>query len=180
MLYRRLVYINIYINYYAIVIRNGKIVWKQGPYCWYFRLNLKYLGWPYRAYIKRAKNGDLWGIALWKWLWGCFSYFLLLWPWCQGLWGSSEDRYRSKRVSQMLLVCYNLLNSPNTPITQWQWKMAGYKDTFNVAKKLLKLHRKKSNEWPTVSFIHNRSNITTWIVHSFKTKSAKSTAAFLR
>ena len=22
-----------------------------------FRLNLKYLGWPYREYIKRAKNG---------------------------------------------------------------------------------------------------------------------------
>ena len=41
-----------------IVVRNGKIVWKHGLYCWYFRLNLKYLGWPYRAYIKTAKNGD--------------------------------------------------------------------------------------------------------------------------
>ena len=40
-----------------IVIRNGRIVWKHGPYCWYFRLNLKYLGWLYRAYIKTAKNG---------------------------------------------------------------------------------------------------------------------------
>ena len=39
-----------------IVIRNGKIAWKHGPYCWFFRLNLKYLGWPYRAYIKTAKN----------------------------------------------------------------------------------------------------------------------------
>ena len=144
MLYRRLVYINIYINYYAIVIRNGKIVWKQGPYCWYFRLNLKYLGWPYRAYIKRAKNGDLWGIALWKWLWGCFSYFLLLWPWCQGLWGSSEDRYRSKRVSQMLLVCYNLLDSQNIPINQYpNWKMVGYKDTSDVAKKAAEVAQKK-------------------------------------
>ena len=38
-------------------IRNGKIVWKFGSYCWYFRLNLKYMGWPYRAYIKTAKNG---------------------------------------------------------------------------------------------------------------------------
>ena len=27
------------------------------PYCWYFCLNLKYLGWPHRAYIKTAKNG---------------------------------------------------------------------------------------------------------------------------
>ena len=35
---------------------------------------------------KSEKLRLLWGIALWKWLWGCFSYFLLLWPWCQGLW----------------------------------------------------------------------------------------------
>ena len=41
-----------------IVIRNGKIVWKDGPYCWHFRWNSKYLGWPYRACIKTAKNGD--------------------------------------------------------------------------------------------------------------------------
>ena len=40
-----------------IVIRNGKIVWKHGLYCWYFRLNLKCLGWPYRKYIKTAKSG---------------------------------------------------------------------------------------------------------------------------
>ena len=30
---------NIQLN---IVIRNGKIVWKYGPYYWYFHLNLKY------------------------------------------------------------------------------------------------------------------------------------------
>ena len=36
-----------------IVIRNKKIVWKHGPYCWYFRLNLKYLGWLYREYINK-------------------------------------------------------------------------------------------------------------------------------
>ena len=33
-----------------------------------------------------------WEIAQWKWLGGCFSHFLLLWPWCYGFWGSSEDR----------------------------------------------------------------------------------------
>ena len=37
---------------FSIVIRNGRIVWKHGPHCWYFHLNLKYLGWPYRTYIK--------------------------------------------------------------------------------------------------------------------------------
>ena len=26
--------------------------------CWYFCLNLKYLGWPYREYTKTAKNSD--------------------------------------------------------------------------------------------------------------------------
>ena len=38
--------------------KNEAIVWKHGPYCWYVCLNLKYLGWPYRAYIKTAKNDD--------------------------------------------------------------------------------------------------------------------------
>ena len=33
---------------------------------------------------------------------------------------------------------------------------------------------KKSNNWPMVSFIHNGSGITTWMAHSFKTKSAVS------
>ena len=33
------------------------IIWKNGPYCWYFSLNLQQMGWPYREYIKSAKNG---------------------------------------------------------------------------------------------------------------------------
>ena len=37
-----------------MVIRNGKIVWKHGPYCWYFHLGLKHPGWPYREYIKTS------------------------------------------------------------------------------------------------------------------------------
>ena len=40
------------------VIGNGKTVWKQEPYCSYFCLNLKYPAWPYKAYIKTAKNSD--------------------------------------------------------------------------------------------------------------------------
>ena len=46
--------------FHIIVIRNGKIVWKHGPYCQYFPLNLKYPGWSYKAYIKAVKNGDCW------------------------------------------------------------------------------------------------------------------------
>ena len=37
------------------VIRNRKIVWKNGKF--YLSLNLKYLGWSYKEYIKTAKNG---------------------------------------------------------------------------------------------------------------------------
>ena len=59
------------------------------------------------------QNSEKWwlllGTARWKWLWGRFNHFLLLWPWCQGFWGSSEDRYRSKRVLQMplcVIICW--------------------------------------------------------------------------
>ena len=93
-----------------IVIRSGKIVWKHGPYCWYFRLNLKYLGWKCRAYIKTAKNGGFCGELLSE------NDFLLLWLWCQRFWGSSEDRRRSKGESQMLLECYSLLNGESISI----------------------------------------------------------------
>ena len=40
-----------------IIIRNGKLIWKHGPYCRFLRLNLKYLGWSDREYIKRSNNG---------------------------------------------------------------------------------------------------------------------------
>ena len=70
---------------------------------------MKYQGWPYRAYIKTAKNGDF----------------------CEELRSENDSqavlatfcrydhgvRYKSKRVLQMLLVCYNLLNSPNISVT---------------------------------------------------------------
>ena len=52
--------------------------------------------------------------------------------------------------------------------------MVGYKDTFDVAKKLLQLHRKNNNNCPMVSFIHNGREVTIWLGHSFKTKRATS------
>ena len=92
------------------------------------------------------QNSEKWRLLLvtaqWKWLWGCYSDFLLLWPWCQGFWGSSEDCYRSKsvsqkkekkRVSQMLLVCYNLPNSQNVTtyqsINSEKWLVTGIPPT---------------------------------------------------
>ena len=73
--------------FWIIVIRNGKIVLKHGPYCWNFCLRSK-LEWLYREYIKIPKNGCFqWIISSWKWLRGCFSHFLLLWIWlCLLLW----------------------------------------------------------------------------------------------
>ena len=51
--------------------------------------------------------------------------------------------------------------------------MVGYKDTLDVAKKLLKLYRKESNDWLIVSFIHNGSELTTPMRHSFKIEKHK-------
>ena len=43
----------------TLVIRNRKIIWKYRAFLLiYFGLNLKYLEWPYREYIKTAKNGS--------------------------------------------------------------------------------------------------------------------------
>ena len=79
----------------------------------------------------------------------------------------------------MLLVCYNLLNSQNIPtylrINQQhseKWLVTRILPTQQ--KKLLKLHRKKSNNQPMVSFSHNGSEIITCMGHSFKTKSIQS------
>ena len=58
--------------------------------------------------------------------------------------------------------------------------MFDYKDTSDVAKKAAEAAQKKSNNWPMVSFIHNGSEITTWMGQSIKTKRAKSRATFLR
>ena len=64
--------------------------------------------WTWNIWVGRTENTSkqkkkkkwwlLWRLAHWKWLWDCFSHFLLLWWWWQRFWGSSEDRYRSKRM----------------------------------------------------------------------------------
>ena len=58
--------------------------------------------------------------------------------------------------------------------------MVGNRDTSDVAKKAVEVAQKKSNNWPIVSFIHNGSEIKTWIGYSFKSKSIKSKAILLR
>ena len=56
--------------------------------------------------------------------------------------------------------------------------MVGNKDTSDVAEKAAEVAQKKEQYWPLVSFIHNGSEITTWMGHRFKTKSTKSKATF--
>ena len=68
----------------------------------------------------------LWGITQLKWLWDCFSHFLLLWLCCQRFRDSSEDHYRSKRLSQMLLVRYSFLNSQNISINNSEKRLVTY------------------------------------------------------
>ena len=61
--------------------------------------------------------------------------------------------------------------------------MVGYKDTSDVPKKAADVAQKKKKARtgpPIVSFIHNGSEIITWMGHSFKTKSIISRATFLR
>ena len=106
---------------FSIVIRIGKIIWKHRPYRWYFCLNVKYLGGPCGSLIKTVKNGDFC-----EKLHSKNDFENVLGTFCCYAYGakvseafrSSEDCYRSKRVSHMLLVCYNLLNSQNIPISQ--------------------------------------------------------------
>ena len=79
-----------------------------------------------RKHPNSKKLWLLWGIAQWKWLWGCLNQILLIWLWCQRFWGSSEDRYRSKRLLQMLFVCYNLLNNQNISINNSEERLVTY------------------------------------------------------
>ena len=50
----------------------------------------------HRIHQNSKKWWLLWGITQLKWLWDCFSHFLLLWLCCQRFRDSSEDHYRSK------------------------------------------------------------------------------------
>ena len=80
----------------------------------------------------------------------------------------------------MLLVCYYLLNSQNILISQQTVKKGWFlRHLRRKLKKLRKFHRKKSDNWPMGSFIHNGSEMTTWMGYNFKTKRAKFQATFL-
>ena len=128
-----------------IIIRNGKIFCKRGPYCWYYCcLNLKYLGWPYRAYIKTLQNGDFWDELLSE-----IDFEAVLVTFCCYDHGAKASEAVQKIATDQieyrkcLLMCYNLLNSQNIP-TCLATLSTNNREKWLVTR-LLKLHRKKSN-----------------------------------
>ena len=154
---------------FSIVIRNGKIVWKHGPCCWYFRLNLKYLRCPYRAYIKTEKNGDFCEKMLSEndieAVLATFCYYDHGPKTSEAVQKIATDQKEYWKCSLRVIICWIVkiyLSINNTE----KWLVTRIPPT--QLKKLLKLYRKRSNNWPMVGFIHNGSEITTWMGHSFK------------
>ena len=58
--------------------------------------------------------------------------------------------------------------------------MVGYRNTSDVAKKAAEVAQKMNSSAHGEFYIHNGSEITTWMEHSFNTKNTKSRATFLR
>ena len=88
----------------------------------------------------------------------------------------ATDQKDYHKCSSCVIVCW--IAKTNKSITVKKRLVTRILPTY--LKKLQKLHRKSSNNWSMVTFIHNESEITTWMGYSFKTKSAKSKATSLR
>ena len=131
-----------------IVVRNGKIVWKRGPCCWYFRLNLKYLGWPYRAYIKISQNGDFLEELL-----RVNEFEAVLATFCcydhgakasEAVQKIAADKKEYRKCFSCVIICWivKIYLPTCVPINQ-QWKKVGNKDTCDLAKKAAEVAQKK-------------------------------------
>ena len=85
------IFLTLFIFYisFAIVIKNGKIVWKHG-------LRWCISGWTWNIGV----------VAQSVYQNSVLATFGLLWPCCQRFWGSSEDDYRSKQFAIFKLLCY--------------------------------------------------------------------------
>ena len=114
------------VRYWIIVIRNQKIVWKHRPYCWYFCLNLKYLGCPCREYTKTSKNGGFFEELLSE-----NDFQAVLATFCCHDYGTNTSEAVQKIdtdqiLSQMLFVCYSTLNSQNISINNSEKRLVTY------------------------------------------------------
>ena len=112
-------------------------------YYWCFCLNLKCLGWPYRAYIKTVKIASFARNCTVKMTLRLFYPLSVVMTMLPRLLRKFRRSLQIKKSIQMLRVCYSLLNSQNIPINQYQWKMVGYRNTSNVAKKAAEVAQKK-------------------------------------
>ena len=91
----------------------------------------------------------------------------------------ATDRKEYRKCSSCVIICW--IAKIYLSVTNCEKRLIPRTHRLKL-KKLLRFHRKKSNNWPMVSFTHNGSEITTWMRYNFKTKSksAKSQATFLR
>ena len=62
----------------------------------------------------------------------------------------------------MLLLCYSMLKSKNISINNSEKKLVPRKPPAQL-KKLQRLRRKRSNNWPMEGFADDESEIITWM-----------------
>ena len=146
-----------------IVLRNGKIAWKHGPYWWYFPLKLKQWGWSYRQYINTAKNGNFC-----EELHGENDFDAILLTFCC----YGHDANASEAVEKIItdqkeyykcfLCSFCWIAKIYLSVNNSEKKLVT-RTSQTWLKKLQKLYRIESNNWPRVSFIHNGREITTWM-----------------
>ena len=140
-------------------------------------MNLKYFWWLYREYIKTPKNcgfcEELSSENDFKTVSGCRcdDYGSKA---SEAVHRITTDRKDYRKCSSCVIVCW-LAKIYQSITAKKGWFLPDLQ-----LKMLQKLHRKRNNNWPMMSFIHNGSEITTWMVYSWKTKNTKFKATFLR
>ena len=142
--------------------------------------------WTWNIWGGRTSKQQKWwllqGIAKWKWLeclglLAIFCFYDYATKASEAVQKIATDQKEYPKLSSRAINCWM------AKIYLWinnceKWLVT--RIPLTSLKKLLKWHRKKSNNWPMVGFIHNGSEITIWMRHSFKTKSTKSKATFLK
>ena len=133
---------------YSILIRNGKIVSKHGPYCWYFRLNVKYLGWPYKEYIKTAKNNgfreELLSEFDFEAVWATFCFYEYGANASEAVQKIATVQKECYKCSLCVIICW--IAKVYLSINNSEKRLV-IRTPPTLLKKLLKLHKKKSNNW---------------------------------
>ena len=90
----------------CLLRKNGKLAWNHRPYCWYFCLNLKNLGWPYREYIKAVKNCNFCEELLREKDFEAVLAIFCGYDYSVTLPRQFGRSLQFRKLSQMLLVCY--------------------------------------------------------------------------